>query len=254
MTPSIGVAATFRDECNALPGFLESASHFFDNIFLADCSPGGVDRSTDGSLDIIRKWGLPDPPLWNLNDGFGVVRSRLMNESPTDWTVVLDIDERMLVTSNVLHCEGTEGFPQVEHPKLTVTEIPDLYNHLELLKKKIEQAENEGIRTVRFRRRHWFDTTYLNPTQNWLLIPDFQLRCMKSRAGVGYTSQRMHERAWDSIKLRDPEYIEEDCQRGPFIDHFHCWFKRMEVEQRKTDIAAYDALHHSDTHTPIVTP
>lgn len=249
--PSIGVAATFRDEHNALPGFLEMASQFFDDILLADCSPD-LSPSTDGSLDIIRAWGLPDPPRWNLSQGFGAVRSQLMHSSKTDWTVVLDIDERMNVTMPVFNCTGSESFPAVPNPVLSVGVADSCYNQRDLLVAKIMEAEQRGIKTVRFRRRHWFDMTYRRPTQNWMEIPDWQLRCMKSRSGVGYTTEpKMHERAWDSVLNRDPEYVEEDPVRGPFIDHFHCHFKAMEPDQRKADIAAYDALHHSDTHTPL---
>jgi hypothetical protein len=75
---------------------------------------------------------------------------------------------------------------------------------------------------------------------------------MKSRAGVGFQSAtRMHERAGDFDKLRDPEYVADDNDLGPFLDHFHCHFKPMEPEQRAADIATYDALHYSDVHTPI---
>lgn len=250
--PSIGVAATFRDECNALPGFLESASHFFDSIFLADCSMD-MTPSTDGSLDIIRKWGLPDPPLWDLSNGFGAVRSQLIHSSKTDWTVILDIDERMHVTAQLLRCEGTDRFPEVANPDLKVLVAGPAYDHKTILIDKIMEAEALGIRTVRFSRRHWFDATYTKPCENWNTIRDFQLRCIKSRSGIGYTVlPRMHERCWDFDLNKEPEYIEDDPMRGPFIEHLHCHFKPMEPVQRGADIAAYDALHHSDTHTPIV--
>ncbi len=250
--PSIGVASTFRDEVNALPGFLESASQFFSHIFLADCSMD-MSPSTDGSLDIIRKWGLPDPPLWNLSNGFGAVRSQLVESSPTDWTVVLDIDERMSVTLPHLVCVGTDRYPAQANPSLQVTETAELpYNHRDLLYKKIEEAEAKGIRCIRFQRRHWFDFTMRRPCENWTIIKDYQLRCMKSRAGVGYTVEpKMHERATDYRTGRDPDYIPDDDQRGPYLDHFHCFIKAMEPEQRQADIAAYDALHKSDMHTPI---
>lgn len=251
-TASIGVAASFRDEVNALPGFLESASQFFDEILLVDCSMN-MTPSTDGSLDIIRKWGLPDPPLWDLSNGFGAVRNQLMQTSKTDWTVILDIDERMNVALPSLTCTGAESYPTVEHPKLSTENTGGYYyNHRALLLDKIRQAEAQGIKTVRFRRRHWFEFGFTKPTQNWQTIPDWQLRCMKSRAGVGYTVMpRMHEAAYDYVEGRDPRYIEEDAQLGPFIDHYHLHYKKMEPEQRAADIAAYDALHFSEKHTPI---
>lgn len=250
MRPSIGVAATFRDECNALPGFLECASHFFDHIFLADCSMN-MTPSTDGSLDIIRKWGLSDPPMWNLSSGFGAVRSQLVHSSPTDWTIVLDIDERMHVTLPWMTCEGTDRYPDVIRPNLKVNKH-ESFNHKDHLIDCILRAEKRGIKTVRFSRRHWFSASYERPCENWMTVRDFQLRCMKSRAGVGFTTEpKMHELAHDFDLNRDPDYIEDDAMKGPFIDHLHCHFKPMEADQRLADIAAYDALHHSDTHTPI---
>ncbi len=248
--PSIGVAATFRDEVNALPGFLEMASRFFDSIFLADCSPN-MTPSTDGSLDIIRKWGLPDPPMWNLSDGFGAVRSQLVHSSPSDWTVVLDIDERMHVAMPLMTCDGTDRYPAVARPNLKVLSEGS-FNHKDHLIDCILRAEKSGLKTVRFSRRHWFEASYTRPCENWMIVRDFQLRCMKSRAGVGFTTEpKMHERAHDFDLNRDPQYIEDDPMKGPFIDHLHCHFKPMEPDQRRADIAAYDALHHSDTHTPI---
>lgn len=248
--PSIGCAATFREEHNALPGFLESASHFFDNVFLADCSMD-MTPSADGSLDIIRKWGLPDPPLWSLADGFGAVRSQLVHSSPTDWTVVMDIDERMSVAMPEMWCEGNDRYPAVEHPKLNVVR-KGVFDHFSFLVSKIMEAESKGVKTVRFSRRHWFEPNFKKPCENWTIIRDFQLRCIKGRSGVGFTTiPRMHERLYDFSLKKEPTYIEDDPRFGPFLDHYHCWYKPMEPEQRKADIAAYDALHKSDTHTPI---
>lgn len=248
---SIGCAATFRDECNALPGFLESASYFFDHIFLADCSPD-MTASSDGSLDIIRKWGLPDPPLWNLSDGFGSVRSQLIQSSPTDWTVILDIDERMQVYCPVMDCTGEDRYPAVSKPQLTVECSEPYFNQRSFLLEKINAADKLGIKAIRFQRRHWFDFTFTRPCENWTIIKDYQLRCMKSRSGVGFTREpKMHERAWDFDLKRDPSYIPDDDRKGPFIDHFHCHFKPMEKEQRLADIAAYDALCKSEQHTPV---
>lgn len=249
--PSIGCAISFRDEVNALPGFLESATQFFDFVFLADCSMD-MTQSTDGSLDIIRKWGLPDPPLWSLANGFGAVRSQLVHSCPTDWTVIMDADERLSVSMPLLKCEGTDRYPAVQNPKLEVKVIGGVYNQREMLMEKIMAAESKGIKTVRFQRRHWFDFSQNRPCENWSIIKDYQLRCIKSRAGVGYTEKpRMHERAFDFSLNKEPEYVPDDDVRGPYFDHYHCFFKPMEKEQRAADIAAYDQLDKSDHHTPV---
>lgn len=249
--PSIGVAATFRDEHNALPRFIDKAKEFFDDILLVDCSMD-MTHSTDGSLDIIRAAGLPDPVLWSLADGFGAVRSQLIQTSKTDFTVILDIDECMYVELPQIDCAGNEAYPQVQSPDLKTYRSGSTYDHRGLLIAKIQEAAAQGIKAVRFSRRHWFDLSWERPTQNWITIPDWQLRCMKSRDSVGYRSNtKMHEQAWDLAERRDPRYIEETPGMGPYIDHYHCHYKPMEPEQRAEDIRNYDALHRSETHTPI---
>lgn len=251
MSTSIGVVATFRDEVNAMPGFLEMASRFFDEIFLADCSID-MTPSGDGSLDIIRKWSLPDPPLWNLSEGFGAVRSQLLRSIKTDWAVIMDIDERMQTIAEVMNCKGEDVFPAVQQPNLTVVNEGVYYNQREILNVKVEEAEKQKIASIRFARRHWFDMTYKRPTQNWTIIRDYQLRCMKTGGVVGFRPfPKMHEQAVDYRTNRSPLYIPDDPFMGPYLDHHHCWYKPMEKEQRASDIAAYDSLHKSETHTPM---
>lgn len=253
MNPSIGVACSMRDEENALPGFLEMASQFFDEILIVDASMD-MTPSSDQSRDILRKWGLPVPPIWNLSAGFGSIRSQLVHTCPTDWVCVFDLDERINVTMPVYKCEGTDRYPAQTNPNLKVSVVQSCYNQKELLVQKIQEAERRGIRTVRFQRRHWCTADYTKPAENWNLIKDYQLRCIKARSDIGYSElPRMHERCIDRRTGQSPEYIEDDPMMGPIIEHRHLWFKAMEPEQRAADIKVYDALHHSDTHTPIPT-
>lgn len=239
--PSIAIASTFRDEANALSGYLESASKLFDHIMLVDCSMD-LSQSTDGSLDIIRKWGLPDPPRWSLADGFGAVRNQLVQTCPTDWVIIADIDERISGVTSELTCAGEDRYPAVDKPNLIVTKGA-MYDHFQLIVDKIRDADRTGRKAVRFQRRHWFDFSMERPCENWNAIKDYQLRCMKCRSGIGYTTiPRMHEKAWDHSTQMDPHYIPDEDIRGPFFDHYHCHFKPMEKEQRQADIAAYDAL------------
>lgn len=249
--PTIGIAAQFRDEMNALPGFLEMALAFADHVFLVDCSYD-MTPSTDGSLDIIRKFGLPDPPLWDLSNGFGAVRSQLVHSCPTDWVIVMDCDERLGITLPEITCVGEEGYPAVRNPDLFVHPTGEPYNHRDVVISKIVEAERKGIKAVRFSRRHWFTPGLIKPTQNFMTIRDHQLRCMKARSGIGFTTKpRMHERAFDFDLNREPDFVIEDEKKGPWFDHYHCFFKPMEPDQRKEDIRVYDMLDHSDKHTPI---
>lgn len=245
--PSITIAATFFNEANAMPGFLEMAARFADEVLLVDCGPNGA-ASTDGTLDILRKWGI-DPPRWRIDAGFGAVRTQLLHTCKTQWAIIMDIDERINVTMPVLKCEGSEGYPEVQQPKLDVGIVePYVYNHREFVQQKISAAEEMGAVGVRFARRHWFDMTYRRPTQNWLIKRDWQLRCLKVLPYIGYKSEtRMHEHAFDFKRNDGPRYVEDDYLRGPFLEHFHCHFKPMEPEQRQQDIKIYDALHFEKT-------
>lgn len=244
---SLTIACHFFNEHNALPGFLESASHFADELLLVDCGPNGA-RSNDGSLDICRAWGI-EPLAWKIDAGFGAVRTQLLHTSKTDWTIIADADERYHVTLPVLHCEGTESYPEIQQPKLTVSIVePYVYNHRDFLQQQIVAAEGVGATGIRFCRRHWFDAGFRKPTQNWVAKRDWQLRCLKTLKHIGFKSEtRMHEQCWDFKRNDGPKYIEDHATKGPFVEHLHCLFKPMEKEQRQQDIKIYDALHYEKT-------
>jgi hypothetical protein len=244
--PSFTIAATFFNEVNALPGFLEAAAQFADELLLVDCGPNAA-PSTDGSLDILRKWSI-EPLRWKIDAGYGSVRTQLLHTCKTPWAIIMDIDERLLVASLVLRCEGAESYPQVPHPNLKVTSDGSCYNHREFLLGKMRDADHQGFTGVRFQRRHWFDATYTKPTQNWELNKDWQLRCLRTHKHIGYKSEtRMHEHAWDSRRNDGPRYMQDDPMFGPVFQHLHCHFKPMEPEQRQQDIKIYDALHFGKT-------
>lgn len=239
---SITIAATFFNEANAMPGFLEMASQFADEILLVDCGPKST-PSSDGTLDIVRKWGI-DPLRWEIDPGYGVVRTQLLHTCKTPWALLLDIDERVAVTAPILRCHGTESYPNVPHPKLTVTVQEPSYNHRDFIISKMREADERGYTGVRFSRRHWFTASYKNPTQNWETNRDWQLRCLRTHKHIGFKAEtRMHEHCFDWHRNCGPQYIEDDPLRGGFLDHLHCWFKSMEPEQRAHDIRIYDAIH-----------
>lgn len=240
--PTLTIACNFFNECNSMPGFLEMATGFADEVLMVDCGPGGT-RSSDGSLDILRKWGI-DPLAWRIDDGFGKVRTQLIQTCKTDWVIIMDCDERMQIHAEVMTCGGGEKYPEVPNPNLKVIKTGPSYNHREVLLSKMRQADASDIPTVRAMRRHWFDFTYTRPCENWCTRFDWQLRIWKVQPKVGYKSEiPMHEIAFDWRKNESPKYIEESVTHGPFFDHFHCLFKPMEPEQRQHDIRIYDAIH-----------
>lgn len=248
---NIGMVANVYQEINALPGLLESASQFFDDILFVHAGPGGR-KSDDGTIELIEKWGARI--VWSsIDDGFGVLRTQCLRESLTDWTVIMDADERITVTQEKLHCEGADEYPKVQKPNLQVTVREPSFNHKDILMRKIAAADSQGATSVRFCRRHWFDMSNRRPTQNWLRNRDYQLRCIKNVPHVYYKPEvKMHEQVFDSKLGRSPDYIADELYEGPFVDHYHCHFKKFEPEQRAEDIKVFDALHKSVHHTPIV--
>jgi hypothetical protein len=246
MNPSITFACTFFQEANALPGWLEMATKFADEIVLIDCGPQGI-ASSDGSLDILRKWGI-EPKQWSIDAGFGKIRTDLLHECKTDWAMILDCDERMDVTLPLLQCDGNESYPDVANPRLTVNDLGQTYNHRAFLYDKMREADQDKVNAIRFCRRHWFTPGWKNPTQNWMTNRDYQLRCMRPKPTMGFrTETRMHEGAIDHETGRDPVYIVDDKMKGPFLDHYHCWFKSLERDQRAHDIEIYNSIHEGRT-------
>lgn len=240
--PSVTICCNFFNEANALPGFLEMATGFADEVLMVDCGPGGT-RSSDGSLDILRKWRI-EPLSWRIDEGFGKARTQLIHTCETSWCIIMDSDERLQIAAEVISCEGTDRYPAVPNPNLTVIHHKNVYDHREVLLSMMRHADTNGIPSIRAIRRHWFDFTGTRPCENWSTIFDWQLRIWRVSRHVGYrTDTPMHEKAWDWRANAEPRYLAESVEHGPFFDHYHCHFKPMEPEQRQHDIRIYNAIH-----------
>lgn len=238
--PSLGLAANIYQEPNMLPGLLENASRMFDDIYLIFAGPSAGPRDDEG-IAIAEKWGARIGH-GTIDDGFGALRTRLIQESTTEWVLISDADERVFSTLPILECVGTESYPEVANPKLSVGVLEPAFSQRDRLREMLEGAD-ESVDAIRFVRRHWFDFGMHRPTQNWYLKEDWQLRLMRRRPWIGYDPNiRMHERALDSRTGGDPNYITADPKYGPWYDHFHMPAKAMEPEQRRFDISVYDAL------------
>ena len=122
----------------------------------------------------------------------------------------------------------------------------------------------DAIATI---RRHWHDFSFRRPTQNWHTDLDWQMRLVRNDPAVGFDSgTRMHERllgrscrycgvqrlsmpsnhcesSHTGSHDWSPKSFCADMTRGPFFDHFHFTFKRMEPDQRAHDVMIYDAIH-----------
>lgn len=260
--PSIGLVANIYNEANALPGWLETHLPFFDDVRLYHAGPQGA-MSDDGTLDIISKWRVP-VVFGTIDEGFGVVRTRAIRSSPCDWVMLLDADERFFPVHRVLTCTG-ESTPPIEVDQILQSydfrgvNLPNWENVGRLganLRVVVDNPYDQGARlrevvamanhdrngpfdAIATVRRHWHDFSFRRPTQNWYTDPDWQMRVVRNCIGVGFdASTRMHERLHGARNV-----FRADMERGPFFDHFHFTFKRMEQAQRAHDIRIYDAIH-----------
>ncbi len=103
---SIACCINVYQDVIALRGCLENASSFFDNIFVIHSGPNGA-FSTDGTIELLEKFGIK-PVFASINDGFGVIRSRLIHECGCEWGFILDCDERYYPIQHKLSCSGSD--------------------------------------------------------------------------------------------------------------------------------------------------
>lgn len=259
MTITIGLVANVYNEANALPGWLETHLPFFDDVRVLHAGPRG-EHSNDGTIELLERWRVP-VKFSSIDAGFGALRTECVRFSPCDWVMILDADERFYAVHRILECSG-EGTPQDEVDRILAgysSELPDwatigtLGAGLEIGVKGIENQgahlhyvldcnpQADALITI---RRHWHDFSWRRPSQNWQQIPDWQLRVVRNSDSVYYDAGvRVHERL---VGARD--IVNPDCTWGPFFDHFHFFFKRMEWQQRRHDIAIYNAIN--DGRTP----
>jgi glycosyltransferase involved in cell wall biosynthesis len=271
MTIALGLVCNFWNEANALPGFLETHAQFFDHISMYQSGPGGAE-SDDGSIEILEKWKIPIH-RGKIDDGFGIVRTAAIRSSPCEWVMLLDADERFYPKHQVLTCAG-ESTPREEVDKLLydygdpnykevvqeydagiefdvcpsnfenlkrlganlTVSFGDVYNQGAWLRDILEKHTTlDAVKTI---RRHWHDFSWRRPTQNWHTNSDFQIRLVRNRDGIDFEPNiKMHEQLRGASNVYMPNHT-----HGPFFDHFHCFFKPMEVKQRKHDVAIYNAI------------
>lgn len=245
--PGITAACNVYMEANAIHGLLETASQFFDEIFILHTGPDGA-LSTDGTIETCRKWGARIE-FGSINEGFGVIRTRLVTESKTDWVMILDADERFYPQVPLLDVEGTDRY--------SGGPIPESINLRSLNPKWINQGQmlrelmNGPWDVIETSRRHWFDHSWKRPTQNWHEIADWQSRTIRNNGNIGFSSDvKMHEQIRHLRGGHVNSWKGNAPDNGPYHDHFHCFYKPMEPEQRKQDIAIYDALHEGRPMPP----
>lgn len=259
MPITLGLVANVYNEANALPGWIETHLPFFDDVRIYHAGPGGA-LSNDGTIEILEKWKIP-VAYGAIDEGFGVVRTKAIRSSPCDWVMLLDADERFFPVHRQMTCSG-ESTPHSEVDAILQTydfhdlktmlpnwenvgrlgaklnvDIGEAYNQGARLREIIAQNPNlDAIATI---RRHWHDFSFRRPTQNWHVDPDWQMRLVRNHDSIHFLPEtRMHERLVGANNV-----FHADMTRGPFFDHFHFTFKRMEQEQRAYDVAVYNAIN-----------
>jgi glycosyltransferase involved in cell wall biosynthesis len=246
--PGISAVANVFNEVNAISGWLESVSIWADDVVVYHTGPQGK-YSNDGTIEILEKWGVRIE-YGSIDEGFGVVRSKLIRMGNEEWTMILDSDERFHPIVPSLTCETDSSITPTYNSMyksdvgLVVTK-GECYDQERLLREQLNRTDIDAICCA---RRHWFNLHWDKPTQNWMEIPDYQLRIVRNCDHIYYkTEPKMHEQIWDDRINAEPRHVKPDWNYGPFFDHYHCFFKPMELEQRKHDVEIYNALHEGRT-------
>ena len=257
MSITLGLVANIFNECNALPGWIETHRSCFDDIRVMHAGPQGQ-VSDDGTIGILENWRIPIA-FMPIDDGFGAVRTAAIRSSPCDYVMLLDADERFYQSHRIMNCSG-ESTPQHEVDAILRTydfsdlrkALPDWENVKRLGEKlcvTIGSAYDQGARlreileterpdAVCSIRRHWHDFSFRRPTQNWHTDPDWQMRIVRNDPSIYFDPDtRMHERLVGACKV-----VRADMVRGPFFDHFHFTFKAMQQIQRAHNVAVYDKI------------
>ncbi len=259
---TIGLVANVFNEANALPGWLETHTPFFDDVRVVHAGPR-FSRSNDGTMEVLEKWNIP-VKFCSIDDGFGVVRTEAIHFSPCDWVMLLDADERFFPVHRIMVCSG-ESTPHSEVSAILQTYdfhdlktmIPNWENVARLgaklnvhfvntfdqgayLREVLDSSNFDSVACI---RRHWHDFSFKRPTQNWHTDPDWQMRLVRNKPSIFFDpGTKVHERMCGVSNV-----LRADDRCGPFFDHFHFTFKRMEQEQRAHDIAIYDSIHAGGT-------
>lgn len=242
------------NDAPALRGLLETASSYFDNIYVIHSGPNGA-YSTDGTIELLEEFGIK-PVFDDISKGYGVIRSKLIHDSGESWSMVMDCDERFVPIIPILRCEGSDkwspdrGFDK--RVDLKVIDTGEISNQGKLLKEIIKDEKIMAVRTI---RRHWMDFTFKNPSENFNTVKDYQMRIVRNIAEIGYEpGRKMHEHLKDVRTGQDPVYFSADEFLGPVYDHFHCHFRKSRIGYKERNEKNYDRLNKGEPMVVDTTP
>lgn len=241
---SIALGVNFHNDSAAMRGLLELGSSYFDNIYALDASYDGK-FSTDGSIELLESYGIK-PILDDINKGFGAIRTRLIHDCGCEWVMIMDCDERFHPLINAMTCEGTDRYPNQKEPNLKVIKSEDVINQGAHVKNQIKNPE---LMALRFTRRHWMDFTMTKPAENWNLIWDHQLRCVRNNKQIHYTLN-MHEALVDDRTGKTPKFLEQDPIGGPHYEHMHMAFRKEQPGHKEANEKRYASLSRGERMIP----
>lgn len=243
----VGTVCHFHNERHALGPWIEAAEKMFDEIVLVSSPMDGTPPDPE-TIKIAEASGhklIYD----TLSQGFGALRTRCIGYSSCDWVAILDADERVWPTAPDLGVTGTEKFPAVKTPDLSVSTYAEgmLVDQHASLRRLCNRADAEDALAICLSRRHWFGAPgeWDKPCQNWhegVGEPDWQLRLVKNSEWLCYDpSVKIHERLVDTRTFADPKFVR--CTDGSlFIDHYSWHYKNLEPAQNAEDAKIYEAL------------
>lgn len=241
---TLGAVCHFYNESRGtLEGLIKQAPETFDHIAYISTPPEG--KTDEASCQLVLDAGYP--LLHNtVSQGYGVLRSWCISQSPCDWVMILDSDERVFANAPRLNVSGTEKWPQHKNPNVQSTETGDTIDQKALLHQLIAKAENEGCLAICLSRRHWMGPPgeWTHPCQDWQHVEhDWQLRLVKNSPYLCYDPEvRMHERLVDTRTWESPKYLHGSLSDGPFYDHFSIWAKALDPKKNKEDAETYESL------------
>lgn len=214
------MACNVYEDVHALRGLLETSSQFFDELFIVHAGPGGA-YSKDGTIELCESFGAKIV-FDDINNGYGIIRSRCIHDHGCEWGMILDADERFFPLLPVLNCEGNEtwdlGNP-ARRPNLSIHPTGEVLNQGQKLRQLISDPNLQAITSI---RRHWLDFSLKNPSQNWFHIPDYQRRIARNKPEIQYNpGVKMHEQFQGASNIAEP-----NSHHGIFHDHYHCFFRK----------------------------
>lgn len=236
---SLGISSCFHAEKNALPGFLESAAQFFDEIVMISAPPPGTPHCEE-SIAIINKFG-GKVILGSVEQGFGVLRTRCIRESSCDWVAILDCDERLPMVRNTMTSHGSEKYPENPNPNVNVIKGQP-FDQGRMLRSIIDSCDDQLA--IVLPRYHFMEFSLKKAAQCFCTNKDYQCRVVKNSEFVAFKPERkMHEHIIDVRTNQEPNMFRQNPhEREIAIFHFHVPFKKQEPEQNAEDMRTYKAL------------